>query len=84
VFGDLDGPSPQISFEEVLRRDPRFVFGRPETAGKLGASDRWRGLTAVREGRVLIMDTLIVGRPGVRLGEAAVSIARLLHPGALP
>jgi iron complex transport system substrate-binding protein len=84
VFGDLDGPSPQISFEEVLRRDPRFVFGRPETAGKLGASERWRGLTAVREGRVLIMDTLIVGRPGVRLGEAAVSIARLLHPGALP
>jgi hypothetical protein len=30
------------------------------------------------------MDTVLVGRPGVRLGEAAVSIARLLHPGVLP
>jgi hypothetical protein len=30
------------------------------------------------------MDTVLVGRPGVRLGEAAVSIARLLHPGAIP
>jgi iron complex transport system substrate-binding protein len=84
VFGDLEGPSPQVSFEEVLRRNPEYILGRPETAGKLGASDRWRGLPAVREGRVLVMDTVLVGRPGVRLGEAAVSIARLLHPGIIP
>lgn len=84
VFGDLEGPSPQVAFEEVLRRDPQFILGRPETAGKLGASERWRQLPAVREGRVLVMDTVIVGRPGVRLGEAAVSIARLLHPGIVP
>ena len=84
VFGDMDGPSPQVSFEEVLRRNPQYVLGRPETAGKLGGSERWSGLPAVREGRVLVMDTLIVGRPGVRLGEAAVSISRLLHPGIVP
>lgn len=84
VFGDLDGPSPQVSFEEVLRRNPQFVLGRPETVGKLTASERWRGLPAVRERRILVMDTLIVGRPGVRLGEAAMSIAKLLHPGIRP
>lgn len=84
VFDDLAGPSPQISFEELLRRDPRFILGRPETAGKLSANARWRRLPAVREGRVLVMDTSLVGRPGVRLGEAAVSIARLLHPGVIP
>lgn len=84
VFGDLDGPSPQVAFEEVLRRDPRYVLGGPGTAGKLGTSQRWLALPAVRDGRVLVMDTLLVGRPGVRLGEAAVSIARLLHPGILP
>jgi iron complex transport system substrate-binding protein len=84
VFGDLEGPSPQVSFEEVVRRDPQFILGRPETAGTLGAIARWRGLPAVREGRVLVMDTVLVGRPGVRLGEAAVSIARLLHPGVIP
>jgi len=83
VFGDLEGPSPQVSFEEVLRRDPQYILGRPETAGNLGARERWRGLPAVRDGRVLVMDTVVVGRPGVRLGEAAVSIARLLHPGAI-
>ena len=83
VFGDLEGPSPQVSFEEVLRRDPQYILGRPETAGNLAARERWRRLPAVREGRVLVMDTVVVGRPGVRLGEAAVSIARLLHPGAI-
>jgi len=31
-----------------------------------------------------LMDTLLVGRPGVRLGEAAVSLARLFHPGSIP
>lgn len=84
VFGDLAGPSPQVAFEEVLRRDPEFILGRPETAGKLTSNVRWRALPAVRDGRVLVMDTVLVGRPGVRLGEAAVSIARLLHPGAIP
>jgi iron complex transport system substrate-binding protein len=84
VFGDLAGPSPQVAFEEVLRRDPQFILGRPETAGTLSANARWRGLPAVREGRVLVMDTVLVGRPGLRLGEAAVSIARLMHPGLIP
>ncbi len=84
VFGDLEGPSPQVSFEEVLRRNPDFILGRPETAGKLQGIPRWLGLPAVKEGRVLVMDTVVVGRPGVRLGEAAVSIARLLHPGLIP
>lgn len=84
VFGDLEGPSPQISFEELLKRDPQYILGRPETAGNLQAKPRWLGLPAVRDGRVLVMDTVVVGRPGVRLGEAAVSIAKLLHPGVIP
>lgn len=84
VFSDLRGPSPQVSFEEVLRRNPEFILGRPETAGNLRARPRWLTLPAVRDHRVLVMDTVLVGRPGVRLGEAAVSLARLLHPGVIP
>ena len=84
VFSDLNGPSPQISFEELLRRDPQFILGRPETVEMLAGNERWRRLAAVRDRRVLVMDTAVVGRPGVRLGEAAVSIARQLHPGIIP
>jgi iron complex transport system substrate-binding protein len=84
VFDDLPQPSAQVSFEEVLRRDPDVLLVGPQTALELEAMPRWRMLRAVREGHLLIYDTLLVGRPSVRLGEAAISLARLLHPGVLP
>jgi ABC-type Fe3+-hydroxamate transport system substrate-binding protein len=80
VFVDLAGPSPQVTFEEVLRRNPDAVLAGWVKAAELRGTPRWRALRAVRDGRILIMDTLLVGRPGVRLGEAAMSLARLLHP----
>jgi iron complex transport system substrate-binding protein len=83
VFGDLTAPSPQVSFEEVLRRNPDVVMLSPSAAAELRAQARWRQLPAVRQGRVLIMDTLLIARPGPRLGEAATSLARLLHPGVV-
>lgn len=83
VFADLPAPSPQVTFEELLRRDPDVVLVGPATLAAVARAPRWRALSAVREGRVLAMDTLLVARPGVRLGEAAVSLARLLHPGAV-
>lgn len=84
VFADLKAPSPQVSFEEVLRRNPDVVLGGPKTVAMLRSGARWRALPAVRNGRLLVMDTILVARPSVRLGEAAVSLAQLFHPGALP
>ena len=84
VFGDLPGPSPQVTFEEVLRRDPDYFLVGPVTAAALRRPGRWQSVPAVREGRLLIMDSALVGRPGVRFGEAARSFARLLHPGVVP
>ena len=39
---------------------------------------RWRAVPAVRDGRVLVVDTALVGRPGVRMGEAARLLRALL------
>jgi len=47
---------------------------------RLRAQAKWRALRAVRNGKFLIVDTAVVLRPAVRLGEGAVSLARLLHP----
>lgn len=80
VFGDLQQPSPQVAQEEVLRRDPDVVLTGPHSAARLRTDAGWRGLRAVRDGRVLVVDTALVERPSVRLGEAARSIALLLHP----
>ncbi len=84
VFGDLPAPSPQVSFEEVLRRHPDVILSGPDAATTLRSSPRWRQLDAVRAGRILVLDTILTARPGPRLGEAAESLARLLHPGVLP
>ncbi|HTK52996.1 MAG TPA: helical backbone metal receptor [Gemmatimonadaceae bacterium] len=84
VYGDDPRPAFDVTIEDVVRRDPDVVFAGPESGERMRAAPAWRALRAVREGRILIVDTMLVGRPGVRLGEAAVSLARLLRPGSLP
>jgi iron complex transport system substrate-binding protein len=83
IFEDLAEPSPQVSFEEVLRRNPDVVLASPVAAATLLRVPRWHSLPAIRDRRLLMLDTVLAGRPGVRLGEAAVSIANLLHPGVV-
>ena len=80
---DITGPSRPVSLEDVARRDPDFILAGPIGAQKIAADPRWRTVRAARENKVLIVDTVLVARPAVRLGEAAVSLANLLHPGAL-
>jgi ABC-type Fe3+-hydroxamate transport system substrate-binding protein len=81
VYGFLPEPSPRITVEDLLQRDPDVILLSPESRARYVADPRWRALRAVRENRLLAVDTTVVYRPGPRLGEAARSIARLLHPG---
>jgi iron complex transport system substrate-binding protein len=81
VYEDIASPSQQVTFEDVVRRDPEFILVGPEGGEVVGRDPAWRAIRAVRDGRVRIVDTTLVGRPSVRLGEAAVHLARLLHPG---
>jgi iron complex transport system substrate-binding protein len=70
IYGSLSPPSPVVSREDVLSRHPDVIFTSSQ---------------AVRDwnGRVLVPDTALIGQPSVRIGEAAVSLANLLHPGVL-
>ncbi len=78
VFGDLPQPSPQVTLESVVARHPDFVLVGPLTAGRLRGDPRWQSVAAVREGRMIVVDTALVGRPGVRMGEAAHALRALL------
>jgi ABC-type Fe3+-hydroxamate transport system substrate-binding protein len=82
LYGFMSAPSPQITIEDLVQRDPDVVLVPPASRARYLADPRWRALRAVREGRVLVIDTTIVLRPGPRLGEAARSLAALLHPDA--
>jgi ABC-type Fe3+-hydroxamate transport system substrate-binding protein len=80
IFDDLPQPSPQVSREEVLRRDADVVLTGPTGAARMRSEPGWQALGAVRSHRVLEIDPALVERPSVRLGEAAMAIALLLHP----
>ena len=82
VFTDLLQPSPQVTLESVVQRNPDVVLAGPTAAARLRIDPRWRDVTAVRDGRVLIVDTALVGRPGVRMGEAARFMRALLDSAA--
>lgn len=83
VYADITGPSGPIALEDVARRDPDFILAGPIGANQIESDPRWRIVRAAREKKILVVDTLLVARPSVRLGEAAVSLANLLHPGVM-
>jgi iron complex transport system substrate-binding protein len=84
VYGDMPDVSPTVGIEDVLRRNPQFVITGPEGASKIRSDPRWSIAPAVKAGRILVVDTALVGRPAVRLGEAALEMATLIHPELAP
>jgi len=83
VYHSLTAPSPAVSFEDLVHRDPDVVLASPQARAHILGDPRWQALRAVREGRVLVFDTTIVNGPSARVGASAVSLARLLHPGVI-
>jgi iron complex transport system substrate-binding protein len=80
VFHDSPAPSPPVSIEEIAKRDPDVVVTSASTLERLRNDAPWRAVRAVREGRWVVHDPALTGRPSVVLGMAAVSLARSLHP----
>jgi iron complex transport system substrate-binding protein len=85
LYGDLRDPSPIVTIEDVVQKNPDFIIrsvDRTQTVTQPSKIESaWQAVPAVRENRILISDAGLVARPSVRLGEAAMSLARLLHPG---
>jgi iron complex transport system substrate-binding protein len=87
AFPDVAALWPQISLEELVRRQPDvLVFpgleGLEPVVERLRQAPGWRELRAVREGRVVRVPAELLGRPGPQLGAAARALRDLLHPGA--
>ena len=83
IYADMGETSPAVSIEDVLKRNPQYIITGPEGSEKISRDPRWAEAQAVKEKRIIVVDTAIVGRPSVRLGEAAESLARLIHPGKI-
>lgn len=84
LYADIPAPSATVTLEDIVKRNPDYVLASPVSAPKMRASASWNAVPAIRAGKLLVYDTVLVGRPSVRLGAAAVSLAKLIHPGVLP
>jgi iron complex transport system substrate-binding protein len=82
LYADLSSPSPEVSLEDVLRRDPDAVLTTGNGDRSIRADPRWRQWLSRPDHRILVPDTALVGMPSIRMGEAVVQLAGLLHPSA--
>jgi iron complex transport system substrate-binding protein len=87
VFGDLRQPWPQVSLEEIVRRQPEVIIRPTERAlddplTGLAGRGGWRELGAVRGGRVHAVDPYFYNRPGATVGHAARGLAERIHAPA--
>jgi len=85
IYGDMREPSPVVTLEDVVRRNPTYVIRSVDNTQLVTQPTKidpaWSAIDAVRQGRVLIAPAELVARPSVRMGEGALALARLLHPG---
>lgn len=79
------GPFPKLNPEFVVRADPQVIMTSSGSVVRLDERPGWRGITALREGRVCAFTPAqgdILVRPGPRLGEGLRLMADCLaSPG---
>ena len=85
AFEDVNGWA-EVSQEQVLERDPDFIvtvamyFGEgPTPVEEISSRAGWENLRAVKNLRVLQLDSDEVSRPGPRLANAAELLFDLVH-----
>lgn len=89
AFDDAGALWPEVSLEEVVRRQPDVVVvatggADARTLARFETAPGWRDLRAVRAGRVVAVDTDLFNRPGPGLARAVVQLAAILHPDLFP
>lgn len=77
---DITGWS--INLEEIIEKDPDIIIIPSYYDGAFQEADHYKDLTAVKEGRVYVIDTNMIDRQGARTAEAVKTLAEIFHPEA--
>jgi iron complex transport system substrate-binding protein len=80
-------PYPRIGMDTVLQGDPEillFPVGKTETvpAADREAWRRWTDITAVRTGRLHVIPSDVINRPGPRIADALDALVAIFHPSS--
>jgi iron complex transport system substrate-binding protein len=88
ISGDA---SYAISLEDLVAADPEVILlgdaAYGVTAEAVAARPGWDWMTAVKDGRIVAVDDIVITRPGPRLVQGLEALIRAIHPdlaGELP
>jgi iron complex transport system substrate-binding protein len=80
-----------IQLEDLVKADPQLIllgdasYDPSLTAASVARRTGWEGLTAVRMHRVVpFPEDLLVTRPGPRVTDGLLALARAIHPDRFP
>jgi len=85
LAGVAKGKYPRLSVEEVFAQDPEvIILGSMKsqdvmTEGR-GRLEHWKTVSAVRQGRIYVLDADLIYRPSPRIVDGLEEMARAIHP----
>ncbi len=86
-----DAASTAIQLEDLISADPELIllgdaaYDQTITAESVAARSGWGGMTAVQDGRiVIVLDDLVITRPGPRIVDGLEALAMAIHPELVP
>ncbi|MGD8238733.1 MAG: ABC transporter substrate-binding protein [Armatimonadota bacterium] len=81
IADDVRSDWGTFSYEAVIARDPDVIISTiPDDARAAVHPEGWAAISAVRTGRVHVIDPDIVVRPGPRLKQGLEAVFEVLHP----
>jgi ABC-type Fe3+-hydroxamate transport system substrate-binding protein len=81
LYADFKQPSPVVSMEDVVTRNPDFIIHGGEGGSTASLGGAWKAVPAVSLGHVIAIPETVILRPSVQMGAGAAVLARALHPG---
>jgi iron complex transport system substrate-binding protein len=86
-----DAASTAIQLEDLISADPELIllgdatYDATITPESVAARSGWGGMTAVRDGHiVVVLEDLVITRPGPRIVDGLEALARAIHPELFP
>jgi iron complex transport system substrate-binding protein len=81
------GKYPRFSMEEVLVQDPEVILlssmkSQDPLVKQRRWWERWKTISAVKHGRIYVLDSDLIHRPSPRMVEGLEQVARAIHPEA--
>ncbi|WP_077369966.1 ABC transporter substrate-binding protein [Anaerosalibacter sp. Marseille-P3206] len=84
IAADAEGDYPQFDLEQLIERDPEVYLAAEDSEEKTVESIKTRpgfeNISAVKNGKVYLLEPNIVSRPGPRIVEALEMVAKAIHP----